>query len=222
MHRYEELEKIYYKKLYLKIFLYGVIFLIFIGIGIVSFNYFPSKKAHSNVIEKKQTIHKPTKKEVKKKYKKVIQKKEVKKISPKNQELEFVLPNLDKTKEKPKIKKISLPQPKKRKNIEHITIQETSVNLKSLIEEYKTNKDYNIAITIAKIYFQQNNLKKAQMWALNANSLNPAKAESWLLFADILIRQNKIKKAKEILNFYINSYGKDDKIENKLRSLNDK
>ena len=108
------------------------------------------------------------------------------------------------------------------KDFQNIKITENKVNINDLINEFKKNKDYNIAITISKIYLKQNNLKKAQIWALNANSLAPSKPESWIIFADIMIKKHNIKKAKDLLRVYIDSYGSNDIIEEKLRSINGK
>jgi len=259
MHRYEELEKIYYKKLFFKLFFYFVFFfVIFIG-SFLFFKYIqsPEKKALHNkqkttvernntefnktVINKKLSQNKAeTIVKAKKGYKEKNSNKNMHNVKKDNQELKFILPNIDFIKE-PKIVKTkndnnisktkNISKPNKLENtnkinkkdnekIKEISIGESNANLKTLIKEYQLNKDYNVAMTIAQIYFQQNNLKKAQIWALNANSLNPSKPDSWLLFTDILVKQHKIQKAKNLLKAYIDSYGNNDIIEEKLRSLN--
>ena len=213
MHRYEELEKLYYKKLYSKIF-FAISVIIVLIIGSIIYIQF-QKKIHSKQIKETKS-------------KNITYKK--------NHELKFILPD---------IKSIPKSHPKKifknsetSKNIESkikkvnkkqiiketpkIEIKESNINLNTLINEYKNNPTYNLAITIAKIYLKKNNLKQAQIWALKANSLNPSQPDSWIIFADILIKQHKIKKAKEILNVYITSYGNNDIIEEKLRSLDGK
>ena len=251
MHRYEELEKIYYKRLYLKIFFY--FFLVFIVIiGIIFFN---SEKTHKNVVKQKEinntkklnqtniNLNKKESNETKKNIQDKSISRSTNKITKKDiatkdiQELKFILPNIDfiqepkssvkQTKKVSKVKKSNIKSDSKKEmkslNVNNnISISETNADLKSLIREYQENKDYNLAITIAKIYFQKNNLKKAQIWALNANSLNPSKPDSWLLFADVLIKQHKIQKAVNLLKAYIDSYGNNDIIEEKLRSLNGK
>ena len=232
MHRYEELERLYYKRLYIKFFL------IFVLIVIVSIAfYFFLKEEKSKKIEnsthKEKEVTKVVKKEINvtqvEKIKKV-EKVEKKPKVEKTQELKFILPNIDfiepveekvANKEYKKEKTVSQPI-QKIKKIEKVEIKESSVNLNDLIKEYNKNKDYNLAITIAKIYLNKNDLKKAQIWALNANSLQPSKPESWVIFADILIKKKEIQKAKEILKTYINSYGSNNVIEEKLRSINGK
>ena len=240
MHRYEELEKVYYKKLYLKLFAGFILFIIFI---ILLFIFLDStKKPEKKEIQKPEKIHKSvhndvnkTKHSMQSKKKTEQKKQEVKKEQiKKEQELKFILPNIDFIKEpsepKPQIKKPSVNKMKKKqlksqtsqKDFQNIKITENKVNINDLINEFKKNKDYNIAITISKIYLKQNNLKKAQIWALNANSLAPSKPESWIIFADIMIKKHNIKKAKDLLRVYIDSYGSNDIIEEKLRSIDGK
>jgi len=101
--------------------------------------------------------------------------------------------------------------------LQEVSLNNHDVNL--LIKNFNQNPDYDLAITIAKYYLNHNNLKKAQIWSLKANNLNPEKPESWLIFANILQKENKIQKAIEILKVYKDSYGINKKIEKKLRSL---
>ena len=232
MHRYEELEKLYYKKLYLKIF-FGLLVLVILIVGSILYFKYKQKKVKVNFKKiEKVKLHNIKKSKPKKEVKKVKNiKKEIKKEkkSLKNYELKFILPDINSIKEpenniseknESKIKKVNKKQIIK--ETPKIEIKESNINLNALINEYKNNPTYNLAITIAKIYLKKNNLKQAQIWALKANSLNPSQPDSWIIFADILIKQHKIKKAKEILNVYITSYGNNDIIEEKLRSLDGK
>ena len=245
MHRYEELEKIYYKKLYLKAFIGFILFVIFIAISVIFLNSTKNKKKE-NLSSNTSKVIAQTKKETAKNNKKnnFSNKKElntqkIKKEATNNQELKFILPNIDFIKEPVESKKTkktiiskkekTKPQLKEaqKKNIpnvstQNIKIKENNVNITDLINDFKTNKDYNLAITIAKIYFKQNNLKKAQIWALNANNLVPSKPESWIIFADIMIKKHNLQKARDLLKVYIDSYGSNDIIEEKLRSINGK
>ena len=241
MHRYEELEKIYYKKLYLKIFIGFILFIIFV---ILLFIFLDSGKKSAKAVkpEKKdiQKSQKTVKAEQKdtNKTKQTIQIKKQeknKKQKIKEEELKFILPNIDFIKEpsepKQQIKKPVIKKPVEKKEQkplktqtkpQNIKITENKVNIKDLINEFKGNKDYNLAITIANIYLKRNDLKNAQIWALNANSLAPSKPESWIIFADIMIKKHNIKKAKDLLKVYIDSYGSNDIIEEKLRSIDGK
>ena len=237
MHRYEELEKVYYKKLYLKIFTGFILFVLFI---ILLFIFLDSGKKsakpvkpETKQIQKSQKTVKAENKDINKTKQKTDVKKhdmQKKQEIKKEDELKFILPNIDFIKEpsepKQQIKKPvekKEQKPVKTQTIpQNIKITENKVNIKDLINEFKGNKDYNLAITIANIYLKRNDLKNAQIWALNANSLAPSKPESWIIFADIMIKKHNIKKAKDLLKVYIDSYGSNDIIEEKLRSINGK
>jgi len=226
MHRYEELEKLYYKKLYLKFFfIFFSIFLAIAGVyyflNLKKYKYKKEvKKQTEEVIPKKEVVVKAIKKEINK------PKKETKKV----ESISFVLPEIKdeaikpKKSKKPTIKNRILKEnnPKKKVEKKVFVIKEQKVNIKILIKDYQSNPNYHLAILITKLYLKQNDLKNAQKWALKANNLAPEEVESWILFADILKRKNQIKKAIEILKVYEETYGGNDIIEKKLRSLNAK
>jgi len=243
MHRYDELEKKYYKKLYLKIFFYSVVVL---GIILILFiksinNNVKPKKVSSKeknttlkqINKKQNTSIKVIKAAVKKEYKdKNISKNINKQIAEK---IKFILPDIENiktisnennesnisnknNKETKIIKKEKNNTSKKPTfNLKEVSLDKQDINV--LIKNFNQNPDYDLAITIAKYYLNHNNLNKAQAWALKANNLNPENVESWIIFANILERENKIQKAVEILKVYKDSYGVNKKIEKKLRSL---
>ena len=226
MHRYEELEKIYYKKRYLKIFfIFGFVFLI--GFSFFYFIFFNKTKNTKKEKNKKEVIKKEKKinKEINKKNLKI--KKEPKKIS-------FILPEISKSYEE-KSKKEEVKKEKTTKNKEkafkkevktekksdNIKIEEKSISLNELIKKYNLNPSYDIAMIIAKEYFKKGDLENARIWAVKANSLNPEDVDSWLFFADILLKKNEKEKALKILNVYIETYGDNPLIEAKIRSINE-
>ena len=217
MHRYEELEKLYYKKLFFKIFIIALIIIL------LAFAIFYTINLNANNKKINSNTHKNKKVAIKKNNEINITKTD--KNASKPQKITFILPNIDFLKEPKEPKKIikkKPPQPKKevkQQSINSINLSAKSVSLNQLISEYKKNKDYNIAITIANAYLERNDLKHAQKWALEANNISPSKPDSWIIFADILARKKQIKKAKSLLKAYIDSYGNNDIIEEKLRSL---
>ena len=233
MHRYEEYEKLYYKKLFFK---YFTLFLVFIIILMGTFFIIRYKK---NIKKDNSSIktNNFSKNDIKKNKKPVSINKNINKTDKQEKNIEslhFVLPDISKLdfkkrivkhkKEKEikltKMKEIDLNHTANLGNLK-IKIVEKKPQLKILIKKFNNTKDFDLAILISKIYFQKGDLKNAQIWALKANNINPSSYKSWILFANILIKENKIAKAKEILRFYINSYGQNDIIEKKLRSLND-
>jgi len=240
MHRYDEFEKLYYKRVLFKYLIFiSIIILFLLGFFILY------KKENPKKILKHNIMHKEIKKEK-------IKKNIVKKIKEKNIEenksvknIHFILPNLSKTvlnqktfqkkqndnmckkdllkttnnHKKNKIKEVKTNHIA---NINSIKIVEKTPDLKALIKKFNKTKNFDLAILISKIYLQKKDLQNAQIWALKANNINPSSYKSWILFADILLKKKKLKKVREILKVYINSYGPNDIIEEKLRSLNDK
>ena len=217
MHRYEELEKLYYKKMIIKYFI--IIFsliLIFIAI------FFVWKKELKHNKPVKITTNAKT---VKKPKKEIITHKIVKPNIKKHiveENISFILPKLEieHLKSKKTVKTTFNKQTITKSNPK-IQIIEKTPDLKELIKKFNQTNDFDLAIVIAKKFLNKNDLKNAQIWALRANSINPSSYKSWILFANILLKEKKIKKAKEILKVYISSYGQNDIIEKKLRSLDD-
>jgi len=243
MHRYEELEKKYYKKLYLKIIFYSIIIvgvILIIFITNINNKDKPEKKSFKEKNTTLQQINKETNisiKKIKTAVKKEHKNKNIPKKTNKNitEKIKFILPDIENItplnnenyesnisnknnrKTKPLKKTENNISKKPVFNLKEISLDKQDI--KVLVKNFNQNPDYDLAITIAKYYLNYNNLKKAQIWALKANNLNPEKADSWIIFANILQRENKIQKAIEILKVYKDSYGVDKKIEKKLRSL---
>jgi len=214
MDRYEELERLYYKKKYIKIFIYILILVSFLSIGI--FIYIQNKHLKQALkIEKNINNIKKIKPEVKKltlypispeiNITKQIQKRKSKKIE-KTKKIEKI--------EKPK--KVQSP-----KSQIKIIIKSQKQTLQSLVNAYNISPDYAQAIKIAKIYFNRHNYKKTIEWSKKANQIKPENPTSWLLFAKTLVKLGKSKKAKEVLSAYLNTYGANEEIEKLLRSINE-
>ena len=238
MNRYEELEKLYYKKLYTKIFLWflGVV----IGIGGIFYVYdiYNKTKVKKEKTKEIKKTEEKLKKNAKNKRDANTSQKEVKNTTSHSNilNIKFLLPpikELNKSVSQSKQVKASHSQSKDNSKTEktkktlssgkkNFVIKEKKVSLKDLINKFNKNPDFNLALIIAKQYLSDNNLSKAQEWSLKANNLKPQNPESWILFADIFIKKKNIKKAKEILKFYLDSYGKNDTIENKLRNISNK
>jgi len=225
MHRYEELEKLYYKKLYIRIFFSLSVFII-LSILFYLFVEEDKKKVESNKVvykEKNSTIIVSSDK--KSSNIKIVIKKE--KEDNKSVYIKFILPEINDTltvENKKIIKQVSKhivrkTPPVNNFNPPFLKIKETKVNIKKLIEDYKLNPNYHLAVLISKFYLKYNNLKEAKKWILRANNLHPELVESWLVFADILERKGQIKKAIEILKVYEETYGGNESVDEKLREL---
>ena len=231
MHRYEELEKIYYRKKIIKISLLSFVLVIFFIIGFYIFNLSKAKKKE----KKEYNLSKITKiKKIKTNFK-ILKVKTNKKVNfDSNISLKFILPTInnpikpkktnDVVRKKPAFKiKSNIKKENKESNYHKnsIKIIEKKADIKTLIRQYNLSPNYDLAIEIAKYFYKQNNLKEAQKWVLNANNLDATKPDSWLLFSDILLKEGKKDKAKKVLSVYIDDYGNNDKIIKKLRSLNE-
>ena len=219
MHRYEELEKEYYKKRILKA-LFGLVAVLTVFFA----GYFTYKRDISNktVIEAKKEIKQ--KPEINK-----TVKKEEKKAQKNVDKLIFVVPHIneDEIKDTKKtVKKTKKPEKKEvKKEIKKevkkpkVQIKEKSITLNELKQKFSQKPSYDLAIMIAKNYFNKKDYKQAQIWAIKANNIDPQKVESWVLFSDILLKENKKQKAREILQIYIDQYGENETIRSKLRTI---
>jgi len=217
VHRYEELEKLYYKKKALKYFI------VILGVGVIFFIYDffkkPSKVSKDiNLTKEKKVLE--FKKEIK-------ETKKDKNITKKYEKISFILPKVEYnysaiSTENKKIKKQKIIKPKKieSKKIES-KITEKEVTLNDLIQKFNLNKSYDLALLIAKGFFKKKDLKNAKIWTIKANSMNPERVESWILFSDILLEKGEKEKAIEILKIYLDTYGNNKTIENKIRSINE-
>jgi tetratricopeptide (TPR) repeat protein len=184
-------------------------------------------------LQKKQISHKKTqdkkfnstpiptlqKKSSQKKEKKI---KEVKKLI-----LYPIYPDIDNLTSKspkkvsPKLqKKIQKPKPPKQENKQvKIIIKAKVESLDDLIVAYNNSPNYTKALKVAKLYFEKKDYNETIKWAKKANKFKPENYESWYIFAKSLIKLGKIKEAKKVLVFYINTYGPNENIEKLLRSI---
>ena len=231
MHKYEELEKLYYKKLYIKYFIY---LLLFIGIVLISsFTYLnlnPKKTKKTKItktIQKVKVEKNDTNKTnlYPKKIKKFVKKLTLYPIYP---DVDSIMQNkeINKTKykkskpnkivnSKPIINKQVKPQSKK-PEIKIIIKTET---IKDLINLYNIAPEFSSGMKIAKYYYKHKKYEESIKWCKKVNKIKPEKYESWYLFAQNLIQLNKNKEAKKVLIYYISNYSPNDKIEKLLRSI---
>jgi len=270
MHRYEELEKKYYKYKLKKVFLFFIIIILLGGSGFALYYVFYKKidknniflKQDSNIssdnikdndasldnIKNNNTSLSNIKKDKpyylefnnsfsknlkidkeKNKTSSVILSFNIPKLEEKFKKEKLIMKNETKDRLQQKLSNINSKigtnktdfkgDSKIEKKDNKILIKEEKINIDQLIKKFSISPSFKTAIQIAKLYFEKNDLKNSQQWALKANSIDPYKYESWELFALILIKKGKNKKAKEILNIYLNDYGYNEKIEKLLRSL---
>ena len=76
-------------------------------------------------------------------------------------------------------------------------------SLDGWIEKYNQKKSYSLAIYISKQYYFDSEYKSAGIWAKRANQLDRNKEEAWLYYAKSVSALGDIKKAKRILNVFL-------------------
>jgi len=253
MHRYDELEKLYYRNKIKKFSIILIMLFLISGSCFVYKNYFiENKKKNAKIkfdFKKITTQDKPAKSNIIKdenktskiniksqetnntgKVKSIFVKKNIsQKRESLTPNLSFVIPQIKDFNETNHINRQSVKKNlnsgnnsiKNKTNKEIPIIKEKQINITELIQSFNKKPSYDTAIIISKYYFNNNDLKNAKLWALRANNINPAKYESWEMFALILLKKNDKIKAKEVLRIYLNDYGENDEIYKLLRSINE-
>jgi type III secretory pathway component EscV len=238
VHKYERLEKLYYRKQFLKIFITFLIVVLFLFFILNLFNKNNETKTNNenrNVKTEKnlsvRTENNITQIDTNKTIK--IAKKIEKNISKEKNEtnitkhdtvltFRFEFPKID-LNETNVVKKKSVKISKK--HSAHIVkkpiIIEEKINVNELIKSFNINPSYDLAIQISQYYLNNNMLDLAKKWSLKANGIDPSRYESWRIFAIILLKRNKKDKAREILNIYLKEYKDNDEIKKLLRSINE-
>jgi len=238
VHKYEKLEKIYYRK---KFFRFLFVIFILIVLIILIFSFFkkqPKKHIKNGTNNKIKIIKKDVNKTKDKNQTKILNKKNFiskkfnkeKNITKKNKEnnktilspiLKFTIPKIEFNNTVQNQNKNIKVKKKLTTNIKKPIIVEENINIKDLINSYNKNPTFDLAIQISEFYLNKNDINLAKLWALKANTLNPSRFESWKIFAIILLKRNEKEKAKEVLKTYLNDYGENEEIEKLLRSINE-
>ncbi len=76
-------------------------------------------------------------------------------------------------------------------------------SLDAWIEKYNQKKSYSLAIYIAKQYYFDSDYENSGIWAKRANQLDRNKEEAWLFYAKSVYALGDSKKAKRILNVFL-------------------
>jgi len=235
MHRYEELEKLYYRKKYIKLIQVIFLIIILVSISLLLFNKFNNhstksknikviKKELNKTNENNKTIHKTSNKIKQKTFPNKIKKltlypifPDITKITKENNISKKLEKNVTTPKKKEKEKK--LPKIVEKKPEIKIIVKQQKEDLNGLIKLYKINHKYDTAMKIARIYFSKKDYANSIKWAKVANKIDPENDASWYLFSKSLLQLGNRKKAKEVLVVYLNTYGTSEKIEKLLRSI---
>jgi len=73
----------------------------------------------------------------------------------------------------------------------------------TMIEDYYFNKSYSKAMSVSKMYLRIKQYKKAIKWALEANKLDSADEESWIIFAKANMSLGNKDAARKALRAYL-------------------
>jgi tetratricopeptide (TPR) repeat protein len=72
---------------------------------------------------------------------------------------------------------------------------------------FQDTKDYDDAMFLAKYYYAKGSYKKAENWAMQANSIDSSKEESWIIFAKSKAKQGRRADALRVLQAYFDRTG---------------
>jgi len=244
MHKYEELEKIYYKKKkieYLKkgvaVFIILILSIFFIYIIFINlktkfiFTTHTTNEIKSKLVlnpifphivietEDKESENRIENKESKKlKETQLVSNPKTKPVQKDNKE-NIVNQKMTQEEFVSNNKKVDINSQNNKSPAFKIIVQTKEQGINDFIQSFEKIPTYDVAIKISKLYAKNLEFHKSIEWAKKANSINPENYESWYIFAKSLVKLGKRKKAERILKAYIESYGNNSEIENLLRSL---
>ena len=104
----------------------------------------------------------------------------------------------DKKTQKPK----EIHQQKQKPQQNPFALQSKKYTLTKLKQLFQERQSYNIAVKIAKYYYDTKVYDNAIRWAKKANKLDKTDDASWILYAKSLYAKKEYKKAKKILQIY--------------------
>ncbi len=198
---FEELER-KYRKLWIKKFIKISLFIIIIGfISFFVLEFFNKHKIIPTISKNKEEIEKKQTPSLK--------------LSPKI-DLEELKPIIEK-KEKIKAMKITPPSkeeemPKeifkrKTKKIEKSKLNTIEIkDEKTLKKNFLLYGDYQSAISLSKLFFEQKKYNKAIKWAIKATKYAPGKDEPWIIYAKSKERLGQKELAIKALKTYLKNH----------------
>ncbi|MDQ1340879.1 MAG: hypothetical protein QG567_2037 [Campylobacterota bacterium] len=167
-----------------------------------------NKSFEEDIQNKKLEIQKPAKKEAEpRKEIQVVEKKQIEKEKESKTESKpkgEIKKEIEVQKVETKVEEKT--EPKKEQNKE-MAVQKEEISQSNLeilyIEEFLADKTYEKALKIAKFYFENKKHEKAIKWSLEANKINSADEESWIIFAKSSVVLGRSDQAKRALLTYL-------------------
>jgi len=93
-------------------------------------------------------------------------------------------------------------KPRKKLHIQVIDTRKKSA-YKEVEKRFRLGHDPDDSLFLAKAYYAKKQYKKAEYWALQTNKINDGIEESWLIFAKAKAKRGQRNEAKRILRTYI-------------------
>jgi len=92
-----------------------------------------------------------------------------------------------------------------------IDMEMSDAESRSVIQEiesrFPVTKDYDDAMYLAKYYYGRKNYKKAEAWAMQANTIDSGREESWIIFGKAKAKQGHRAEALRVLQAYFDRTG---------------
>jgi len=79
--------------------------------------------------------------------------------------------------------------------------------IKEIEARFPATRDYEDAMYLAKYYYGKRQYRKAEYWALQANTIDSSKEESWLIFGKSKAKQGRRADALRVLQAYYDRSG---------------
>jgi predicted Zn-dependent protease len=107
-------------------------------------------------------------------------------------------------KAKPVQKSSSQPKAQAKTQNSSFSISTKNINsIKNLLEAYKKNHTYSLAVKISEFYYKDKKFTKSLSWSKKANRLNSKDEQSWILYASSEYALGNKKNAKKVLSLYL-------------------
>lgn len=124
-----------------------------------------------------------------------------------NKEKQILEQRLNQAKIQNEKNKILKNKAEKQQEKNNINIISNQINIQKLKKDFYFSPNYEKALFLSKIYFNNKDYKKSIFWSLKANELDKNKDGSWILFIKANEKLGYKEQANKALNAYLDIYG---------------
>lgn len=114
-------------------------------------------------------------------------------------------PKKEKKKKKSTTKPVAPPPPQEEPK--KVIISSQTQDIAALKRRYLSSPSLELALLIAKNYYDQGRYDQALKWSMKANELDRRNEQSWILFAKSAYKKGDKKRAIEALSLYVKKTG---------------